>query len=47
MAPTEAPPVVEAEAIIQTLIEKDKVKWWSKPNLRRLYLLLVPFCFCK
>lgn len=38
-----APMVVE-EGIIQQLIKTDKVKWWNKPNLRSLYLLLVPFC---
>lgn len=38
-----APAVIE-EGIIQQLIRTDKVRWWNKPNLRSLYLLLVPFC---
>ena len=40
---TMAPAVIE-EGIIQKLIKNDKVRWWNKPNLRTLYLLLVPFC---
>jgi MFS family permease len=40
-----APPVAHIdESIIQALVARDPVRWWSKPNLRRLYLLLVPFC---
>jgi|SRR5690242_9341000 len=40
-----APPVAAIdESIIQNLVAQDHVRWWSKPNLRRLYLLLVPFC---
>jgi MFS family permease len=40
-----APPVASIdESIIQNLVAQDHVKWWNKPNLRRLYLLLVPFC---
>ena len=40
-----APPVAAIdESIIQNLVAQDHVKWWNKPNLRRLYLLLVPFC---
>lgn len=38
-----APTVIE-EGIIQKLVKNDKVRWWNKPNLRTLYLLLVPFC---
>jgi MFS family permease len=34
----------EAEGVIQKLIKNDHVKWWNKPNLRTLYLFLVPFC---
>jgi MFS family permease len=45
MAPSVAGTGVDGDAIIARLVEKDKVKWWNKPNLRRLYLLLVPFCF--
>jgi len=32
------------DGLVETIIKKDKVKWWNKPNLRKLYLLLVPFC---
>jgi MFS family permease len=32
------------EGAVQRLTKNDHVKWWNKPNLRRLYLLLVPFC---
>lgn len=40
-----APQVASAEdGIVERLIANDHVKWWNKPNLRRLYLLLVPFC---
>lgn len=41
-----APAVAEVveESIIERLVAADKVRWWKKPNLRRLYLLLVPFC---
>ncbi|KAF5853258.1 hypothetical protein GGP41_001800 [Bipolaris sorokiniana] len=40
-----APTVAEAgEGIIERIVAEDKVRWWNKPNLRRLYLLLVPFC---
>jgi MFS family permease len=40
-----APPVaLIEESIILNLVAQDHVKWWNKPNLRTLYLLLVPFC---
>lgn len=40
-----APPVAPlGESIIQNLVAQDNVRWWNKPNLRKLYLLLVPFC---
>ena len=40
-----APPVAPIEeSIIVNLVAQDHVKWWNKPNLRTLYLLLVPFC---
>jgi MFS family permease len=40
-----APPVAAIdESIVQRLVADDHVKWWNKPNLRSLYLLLVPFC---
>src|SRR6185295_8505796 len=32
------------DGTIERLIKNDHVHWWNKPNLRRLYLLLVPFC---
>jgi hypothetical protein len=42
MAPAVAGP---GDGIIERVVAADKVRWWNKPNLRRLYLLLVPFCF--
>lgn len=40
-----APPVAPIdESIILNLVAQDKIRWWNKPNLRKLYLLLVPFC---
>jgi MFS family permease len=39
-----APRVAEGDGIVERLIANDHVRWWNKPNLRRLYLLLVPFC---
>ena len=40
-----APPVAPIDqSIINNLVAQDHVRWWNKPNLRRLYLLLVPFC---
>lgn len=36
--------VITEESIIERLVANDHVRWWNKPNLRRLYLLLVPFC---
>jgi MFS family permease len=41
MAPQVA--IIE-ESIVERLVANDHVRWWNKPNLRRLYLLLVPFC---
>ena len=35
---------LKSESIIQTLILSDRTPWYRKSNLRRLYLLLVPFC---
>ncbi|PSN67918.1 hexose transporter-like protein [Corynespora cassiicola Philippines] len=32
------------EGIVERLVANDHVRWWNKPNLRTLYLLLVPFC---
>lgn len=45
MAPSVGGTGFDSDAIIAGLVEKDTVKWWNKPNLRRLYLCLVPFCF--
>ncbi|CAN9319064.1 unnamed protein product [Alternaria alternata] len=42
MAPAVAGP---GDGIIERVVAADKVRWWNKPNLRCLYLLLVPFCF--
>ena len=41
-----APKVATAveEGIVERIVATDHVKWWNKPNLRTLYLLLVPFC---
>jgi hypothetical protein len=40
-----APPLAaEEQGIVERLIAQDDVRWWNKPNLRRLYLFLVPFC---
>ena len=40
------PPAVSSsgDGIIEQLVKNDHVRWWNKPNLRTLYLLLVPFC---
>ncbi|KAF2020608.1 general substrate transporter [Aaosphaeria arxii CBS 175.79] len=42
MAP--AAPADASAGIVAELIKNDHVRWWNKPNLRTLYLLLVPFC---
>ncbi|KAH8593223.1 MFS sugar transporter-like protein [Bisporella sp. PMI_857] len=34
----------EADPVLTRIVEEDKVKWWKKPNLRYLYLLLYPTC---
>jgi MFS family permease len=39
-----APTVVDNAGIVERIVANDHVRWWNKPNLRRLYLLLVPFC---
>lgn len=33
-----------ADPIIQTIADEDSVRWYSKPNLRYLYLMLFPTC---
>jgi MFS family permease len=39
-----APAMSDGDGIVEKLIANDHVRWWNKPNLRQLYLLLVPFC---
>jgi MFS family permease len=39
-----APTIADGDGIVEKLIANDHVRWWNKPNLRRLYLCLVPFC---
>jgi hypothetical protein len=34
----------EADPVLTRLVDEDKVRWWKKPNLRLLYLLLYPTC---
>jgi len=36
--------VAAEESAVERLTKNDHVRWWNKPNLRSLYLLLVPFC---
>jgi hypothetical protein len=33
-----------ADPIIQRIADEDKVPWYKKPNLRRLYFMLFPTC---
>ncbi|PGH21293.1 hypothetical protein AJ80_03343 [Polytolypa hystricis UAMH7299] len=33
-----------SDPIVTQLAEEDKVKWWSKPNLRRMYICLFACC---
>ena len=33
-----------ADPVVTRLVEEDKVRWWQKPNLRRLYLILFLCC---
>ncbi|KAH9864310.1 hypothetical protein J1614_010244 [Plenodomus biglobosus] len=41
-----APATVDAVelGVVEQICANDHVRWWNKPNLRRLYLLLVPCC---
>jgi hypothetical protein len=32
------------DPILTRIVEEDKVPWYKKPNLRSLYLLLLPTC---
>jgi hypothetical protein len=34
----------EADPVLTRIVDEDKVRWWKKPNLRFLYLLLYPTC---
>ena len=38
-----APLIADGDGIVERLVANDHVKWWNKPNLRSLYLFLVPF----
>lgn len=33
-----------SDPVIAEIISRDKIPWYRKPNLRRLYLFLVPCC---
>jgi hypothetical protein len=33
-----------ADPVVTRYVEQDKVPWYSKPNLRTLYFLLLPTC---
>ena len=33
-----------ADPILTRLVEKDRVPWYNKPNLRALYALMIPVC---
>ncbi|KAF2001777.1 general substrate transporter [Amniculicola lignicola CBS 123094] len=37
-------PLPPSNGIVEALVTGDKIPWYLKPNLRRLYLCLVPFC---
>jgi MFS family permease len=39
-----APAMADGDGIVERIVANDHVRWWAKPNLRRLYLFLVPFC---
>ena len=32
------------DAIVSRFVQHDKVPWYSKPNLRLLYFLMIPTC---
>jgi hypothetical protein len=34
----------QADPVLTRIVEQDQVPWYRKPNLRRLYLLLLPTC---
>ena len=33
-----------ADPVLTRLVEKDRVPWYNKPNLRALYALMIPVC---
>ena len=33
-----------ADPVLTRVVEEDKVPWYKKPNLRRLYFFLFPAC---
>ena len=35
---------LDNDAIVSRLAQQDNIPWYSKPNLRLLYLLMVPTC---
>jgi hypothetical protein len=37
-----AAPVLEASAIVSKIAAKDTRPWYQKPNLRSIYLLMIP-----
>lgn len=36
--------VFASDPVLTRLVEKDRVPWYNKPNLRALYALMVPVC---
>jgi hypothetical protein len=44
MAPSRKAQTGAADPLIQTLADQDRVRWYSKPNLRYLYWMLFPTC---
>jgi hypothetical protein len=44
MAPSRKAETGAADPLIQTLADQDRVRWYNKPNLRYLYLMLFPTC---
>jgi len=35
---------IDNNAIVTTLANEDKMPWYRKPNLRHLYIMLIPTC---
>jgi hypothetical protein len=44
MAPGSASRASAADPVVSRLLQQDTVPWYRKPNLRLLYLLLLPTC---